>query len=107
MKLSATVKDERDCLPRQATWVKERCVGFTPEQNVMLTQTGKLSYKALVVCAGIDLKWEQVKGLRESLGKNGVTSNYSYETVGFTQKFMEETVEGCHVFTSPTTALKA
>ncbi|MDQ6594847.1 hypothetical protein [Bacillus salipaludis] len=35
----------------------------------------KLDYDYLVVAAGIQIDWTKVKGLKESIGKNGVCSN--------------------------------
>lgn len=41
-------------------------------------------HASLVVAVGIKLDWEHVEGLTETLGKNGVCSNYSPDTVNYT-----------------------
>jgi len=37
-----------------------------------------------VVTAGIQVNWDKIPGLKESIGKNGVCSNYSFEYVDST-----------------------
>lgn len=76
---------------------------FQPEQNtVRLANGDSLSYQYLVVCTGVRLDWEKVQGLAETLGKNGVCSNYSPEHVTYTRQCMDELKAGGKaVFTQP------
>lgn len=60
----------------------------------------------MVVAPGIQLDWAKVKGLPEALGKDGVCSNYSYETVDSTWKFIESFKGGNAIFTQPNTPIK-
>ncbi len=42
---------------------------FDPDHNSLLTQKGiKVDYEALVVCPGIQIDWDRVKGLKDALG---------------------------------------
>ena len=51
---------------------------FEPEKNTVLLKNGDtLTYDYLVVCVGVKLDWDKVAGLAETLGRNGVCSNYS------------------------------
>ncbi|CAG1021954.1 partial Sulfide-quinone reductase, partial [Patescibacteria group bacterium] len=78
-------RDTKDVIPSGVVWVKDKVVRFDPENNNLTTETGKtIEYKYLVVAAGIQLDWDKIPGLKESIGKNGVCSNYSYQTVGST-----------------------
>lgn len=79
MRQSKTERAEANLIPARAKWVKEAVSEFQPENDSIKTDTGKIiRYKKLVVCAGLQLNWNSVKGLSEALGKNGVTSNYRY-----------------------------
>lgn len=53
----------------------------------MSTADGRtIGYDSLVVAAGLQLNWDAIPGLKESVGQpgTGVCSNYAYETVGST-----------------------
>jgi sulfide:quinone oxidoreductase len=39
----------------------------------------EITYDYLVVCPGIQLDWNKIEGLKETLGKNNVSSNYSFQ----------------------------
>ncbi len=64
------------------------------------------SYDYLIVCPGIQIDWNKVEGLEETIGKNGVCSNYSYKTVESTWEFLQKTKEGRAIFTFPNTPIK-
>lgn len=46
--------------------------------NIALIDPSEDHYKQLIVTPGLKLNWAGVEGLEETLGKNGVTSNYRY-----------------------------
>lgn len=100
-------RPQASVMPPECTWIKERVVSFNPEKNEVLTD-GKepVSYDYLVVAAGIKLDWDRVKGLKEALGSNGVTSNYSFDTVEKTWDFIQATQSGSALFTFPSTPIK-
>jgi sulfide:quinone oxidoreductase len=53
---------------------------FEPEQNsVILEGCRVVNYRQLIVCPGLKLDWHAIEGLAETLGQNGVTSNYRYD----------------------------
>ena len=100
-------RNEKDYIPRKARWIKEKVTEFNPEQNYILTDQGnKISYQYLVVCAGIQINWDGIKGLQESIGKNGVCSNYSYQTVESTWENIRSLKSGNAIFTQPATPIK-
>ena len=67
-------------MPKGVTWIKQAAKSFQPDNNeVTLADGSTVRYEALVVAPGIRLAWEKIEGLEETLGKNGVTSNYSYD----------------------------
>lgn len=106
MKKSACARPREECLPSGTTWVRDTAVAFHPDRNAVQTSTGELAYKSLVVCPGIKLNFDKIKGLTETLGKNNVTSNYSWDTVHHTKETLQRVTEGHHVFTAPAQAVK-
>ena len=89
-------------IPRGATWIKEKCASFQPEQNQVTLESGKtLTYNYLVVCPGIQINWNQIKGLPETLGKNGVCSNYSFSQAPYTFEVLRNLKKGTAIFHNP------
>jgi sulfide:quinone oxidoreductase len=100
-------KKERDLIPRGVAWLQEEVSEFRPELNQLVTTQGtRLIYRYLVVCTGLKLDWEKIPGLAGSVGKNGVCSNYSYETVESTWKNIREFNGGTAIFTQPLPPIK-
>lgn len=102
-----TVKPEADVMPRGVTWIKEYCESFQPEENTVTLRSGeKVGYDYLVVCPGIQLNWHEIKGLKETLGKNGVCSNYSFTTAPYTFECIKNFKGGTALFHNPHTPVK-
>lgn len=102
-----TERDEKDCIPAGATWIKDSVEQFLPNESALLTKGGKrIAYDFLIVAAGIQLDWDKVKGLPEAIGKEGVCSNYSYKTVDSTWEFIRNLKGGNAIFTQPNTPIK-
>jgi sulfide:quinone oxidoreductase len=100
-------KNEEDYMPEGVHWIKEHVDIFSPESNKIKTKEGReLSYEYLIVATGMELNWDKVKGLKENIGKNGVCSNYSYETVDYTWNFVKNFKGGTAIFTQPGTPIK-
>jgi sulfide:quinone oxidoreductase len=100
-------RSEADFIPPGATWLRDAVATFEPEKNQVTTKGGKtLGYDQLVVAPGIQLDWDAIAGLRETLGKNGVCSNYAYETVDSTWETIRSFKGGTALFTFPSTAIK-
>jgi sulfide:quinone oxidoreductase len=74
-----TIKKEASVIPKGAKWIQDAVISFQPEKNELTVKSGSIySYDYLIVAPGIQLNWSAVKGLPETLGKNNVTSNYSF-----------------------------
>lgn len=100
-------RDEKDLIPSGVTWIKNRVASFAPNENRITTIDGEsLTYQYLIVAPGIQVNWDQVKGLKDSVGKDGVCSNYSIDTVASTWKFIRELKRGVALFTQPAGAVK-
>ncbi|MCB9649919.1 MAG: NAD(P)/FAD-dependent oxidoreductase [Deltaproteobacteria bacterium] len=100
-------RDEAEFIPNGATWIKDAVASFAPDKNELTTKGGKtITYDQLVIAAGIQLEWGKVKGLEGEVGKNGICSNYSYQTVESTYKALQGFKGGNAVFTHPNTPIK-
>tara|TARA_B100001248_G_scaffold262649_1_gene260399 strand:- start:12701 stop:13879 length:1179 start_codon:yes stop_codon:yes gene_type:complete len=96
-----------DFVPDDVRWEKDYVAQFFPEENVLELKSGKrMEYDVLVVAAGIQLDWHKIEGLEETLGKNGVTSNYSAKHVSYTWQAVQECQSGRALFTQPNTPIK-
>lgn len=102
-------RDQADFIPYGATWIKEYVDSFQPKKNALTLKNGEsISYDVLVVAAGIQIDWDKIPGLKESVGKpgTGVVSNYAYETVDATWEAIRNLKSGNAIFTHPSTPIK-
>ena len=98
---------EASVMPRNASWIRDSVAEIKPEMNLLVLTGGKtVGYDFLVVAPGIQIDWGKIKGLAESLGKDGVCSNYSYDYVDKTWEFIKGFKGGNAVFTHPATPIK-
>jgi sulfide:quinone oxidoreductase len=106
--IGKTMRAEATVIPPGAKWIKESVAVFQPEQNHVVTREGNVySYDYLVVAAGIQLNWSKINGLPETLGKNFVTSNYSFDLAPYTFECIKNMKPGMTaLFTSPSTPVK-
>ena len=102
-----TVRDEASVIPQKAFWIKNAVKGFLPDENKVELSTGEtLTYDYLIVAPGIQLNWGEIKGLKETLGKNGVCSNYDFKYADYTWECIKNTRSGKAIFTNPNTPVK-
>ncbi|MEO8590233.1 MAG: FAD/NAD(P)-binding oxidoreductase [Flavobacteriales bacterium] len=102
-----TERNEADFIPKGADWIKDKVVSFQPESNEVTIGSGELiGYDQLLVCPGIQLDWGAVKGLQESIGKNGVCSNYSFTHAPYTWECIKGLKKGKAIFHNPHTPVK-
>ena len=105
--INKTVRNESDFIPKETTWIKEAIEKFLPEQNKVVCKNGtSYSYDALIVCPGIQLDWQKIKGLKETLGKNNVSSNYSFDHAPYTWEMIKNFKGGTAIFTNPVSPIK-
>lgn len=94
-------------IPKGTTWIRDAVTEFFPDKNYLTTRSGKfLSYDFLIVAPGIQIDWDKIKGLKETLGRNGVCSNYSYDHVGYTWDMIRQFQGGRAIFTHPQSPIK-
>jgi sulfide:quinone oxidoreductase len=102
-------RNEADYIPPGATWLKNAVTSFDPDNNSITLDNGEAhTYDVLVVAAGIQIDWDKIPGLKESVGKagTGVCSNYDYNTVESTFENIKTLKNGKAIFTEPNTPIK-
>ncbi len=100
-------RSEASVIPRGVTWLRDAVSDFLPHENAVFTRDGKkIQYEYLVVAPGLQLDCDKVIGLKESLGRDGVCSNYVYDVVDKTWEFIRAFTGGTAIFTHPSTPIK-
>lgn len=102
-----TAKTMGSLIPKGVKWIKGAVAFFEPKSNaVVLDGCRVIKYDRLIVAAGLKLDWDRVDGLLETLGKNGVTSNYRYDLAPYTWELVKDLKEGKAIFTQPPMPIK-
>ena len=96
-----------ELVPGGINWINQSCAEFVPQDNHVITQEGKrVDYDYLIVAAGIKLDWHKIDGLTGNLGKHGICSNYSYDSVASTWESIRTLKQGVAMFTFPPPPIK-
>ncbi|MBL8707981.1 MAG: TIGR01244 family phosphatase [Rhodospirillaceae bacterium] len=104
---AATSRPMQRCIPRGAQWIKAAVARFDPAANAAILEDGTpIGYAALVVAPGLELRWDLIEGLQETLGKNGVTSNYMFDLAPYTWELVQSLNGGTALFTQPPMPIK-
>ncbi|MGZ8930176.1 MAG: NAD(P)/FAD-dependent oxidoreductase [Methylosarcina sp.] len=105
--LKQTTRNEADLINPKVHWIKDYAESFQPEQNSVTLRSGDvITYDYLVVCPGLQLDWGKIQGLKETLNKNNVCSNYSPDTCEYTWECIRTAESGIALFTQPTMPIK-
>ena len=102
-----TARTMASLIPRGVHWIKAAVAAFEPGNNaVVLDGCRVVKYDRLIVCPGLKLNWQGIEGLVETLGKNGVTSNYRFDLAPYTWELVHGLKEGRALFTQPPMPIK-
>ena len=102
-----TVRTMASLIPRGVRWVKAAVGSFEPQDNrILLEDAHPIYYDRLIVAPGIKLDWHGVDGLVETLGRNGVTSNYRFDLAPYTWELVRGLRSGRALFTQPPMPIK-
>jgi len=103
----ATRRELAPLAPSSFPVLNDEVVELNPDNNYVVTKGNKkITYDFLVVTPGIQINWDSVEGLKDALGKDGVATNYSFDQVQNTDKFIKEFKGGNAIFTQPGTPIK-
>lgn len=102
-----TRRSQESVMPDGVEWIRASASGFAPDENrVILCDGSDVAYRVLVACPGIKLDWDAIPGLRETLGRNNVTSNYGYDLAPYTRQLVDGLKGGRALFTQPPMPIK-
>ena len=102
-----TAKTMASLIPHGVTWIKGAVAAFEPKDNAVILDGCKVvSYKRLIVAPGLKLDWDRIEGLTETLGRNGVTSNYRFDLAPYTWQLVQQTKKGRAIFSQPPMPIK-
>lgn len=102
-----TVRPMAGLMPEGVKWIRAAASKFEPDrQAVVLEDATRLRYSVLIAAPGLKLDWDQVDGLRDTLGKNGVTSNYRFDLAPYTWELVRGLKSGRAIFTQPPMPIK-
>jgi sulfide:quinone oxidoreductase len=106
-KPATTAKTMASLVPSGVHWIKAAVAAFEPENNALILEGCRIvKYGRLVVAPGLKLNWNGVEGLTNTLGRNGVTSNYRYDLAPYTWELVQSLKGGHAVFTQPPMPIK-
>ncbi len=105
--VQSTLRPEADVMPRGVHWIQSRVAHVDPDEQQLVTDSDlTIGYDVCVMAPGIELDWDAIPGLRETLGKNGVVSNYTAETAERTWAEVRSLEGGRALFTQPDGPIK-
>jgi sulfide:quinone oxidoreductase len=105
--LKKTRRPLADVLPNGVAWVQAAVAELLPDEHTLVLDNGqRVTWNNLIVCPGLRLAWEKIDGLEQTLGQNGVTSNYSYEHAAYTWQLVQQLKSGKAIFTQPAMPIK-
>ncbi|MCB1410468.1 MAG: TIGR01244 family phosphatase, partial [Rhodobacteraceae bacterium] len=104
---AVTARTMGELIPRGVHWIKSAVAAFEPSNNaVILDGCRVVKYDRLIVTPGLKLDWGQIDGLVETLGRNGVTSNYRYDLAPYTWELVQGMTGGRAIFSQPPMPIK-
>ena len=102
-----TAKTMGSLIPKGVHWIKSAVTAFEPKNDTIILEGCRvIKYKRMIVCPGLKLDWNRVEGLTDTLGRNGVTSNYRYDLAPYTWSLVQSMQSGKAIFTQPAMPIK-
>jgi sulfide:quinone oxidoreductase len=104
---NTTMRPMAAIMPKGVRWQRTAVEAFEPEHDrIVLADGTRLAYRVLVAAPGLKLNWAAIPGLDETLGKNGVTSNYRFDLAPYTWELVQKLRRGTALFTQPPMPIK-
>ena len=104
-KMEDTIKSEASVMPKGVDWIKDYASEMDPDNNIVKLRGGdEIEYEYLIVAPGIQINLDGVEGLKETMNKNGVCSNYV--DAEYTWEVLSNFKGGNAIFTQPATPIK-
>ena len=105
MSKQATIRKEKKVMPKKATWIKDYVEAIDPDAMTVTLRSGDtVAYEYLIVTPGLEINLDLIEGLKDTMGKNGVCSNYIDPE--YTWEVLKNFQGGTALFTQPATPIK-
>lgn len=102
-----TERKTADLIPAGAQWIRAAVSRIDADaKQVLLSDGRQIAYQYLIVCTGLEICWDSIEGLEETLGSNGVTSNYRFDLAPYTWELVQGLKSGTALFTQPPMPIK-
>lgn len=102
VRASTVARDQGHVTPRGVTWVKGAVAGIDPDADAVTLVSGeRLTYDHLIVCPGIQNRWDAVPGLAAAIATSQVASNYEIDLAVKASALLRDTTRGTVVFVQP------
>jgi sulfide:quinone oxidoreductase len=99
-KNSQSAKPMSEVIPHNVRHIQDAAETFDPDANMVRTKDGNnLKYDYLIVATGMQQHFDQIDGLKETIGENGVVSIYDYDQCQKAQEAIKNTKSGNLIFT--------
>ena len=103
----STERETRTLIDKRVSLIQQLVTEVKPDVDKIVLEDGsQVNYDQLVIAPGLMLNWGAIEGLKETLGKNGVTSNYRYDLAPYTWELVRKTQRGKTIFTQPPMPIK-
>jgi len=100
-----TARPMESVIPKGVKWIKEAVDRIDADHNTIKLASGDhLNYEYLVVCPGLIYDYDMVEGLRGTMNKNNVCSNYTDSK--YTWEVLRNFKGGNAIFTQAATPVK-
>ena len=105
--IKKTQRPMRTVIPTGVEWCKDRVCRVVPDEKYVMTEQGEtVTYNFLIIACGLVLRWGDITGLEETLGRNGVTSNYRFDLAEYTWHLVKGLKQGKAIFSQPPMPIK-
>src|SRR5260370_22480902 len=102
-----TERREEKLIPKGVTWIRAAAASFHPEESLVRLSDGRqVRYDFLIACPGLKINWDAIEGLTDTLGRNGVCSNYRPDAAEYTWELIKRFRGGTALFTQPAMPIK-
>ncbi|MDR6987433.1 sulfide:quinone oxidoreductase [Paenarthrobacter nitroguajacolicus] len=100
-------RSQASVMPKGVAWIKDHAVDVDTESNtVVLAAGGTVGYGHLVVCPGLQYRWDSVPGLAEAVHSPYGASHYEFELAPKLWSLLSSVRSGTVVFTMPSGPVK-
>lgn len=95
-------RPQREALRPDVAWIRDRVAAVDPDAHTVRLASGhEVGYRHLILCPGIERRWDLVPGLTEAIRTPRVTSHYEFDLAVKTSRLLKRVRRGTVVFTEP------